>query len=176
MASEELLVLLGFGCNLGDRRAQLREAVQMTRAFLKDVRVSRVCETPALLPENAPAEWNIPFLNCCVAGMSSLPPEELLAHCKEIENALGRENRGVWSPREIDVDVLAIGDLVCTYEALRIPHPHLHKREFVLWPLADVAGDWRYPVGEHKGRTIREIIEATEISMDAITDCGVLGG
>lgn len=153
------LVVLGLGSNLGDRLGYLSAAIaELKPIFLGEVKPSPVYESPALLKPSAPEEWNIPFYNMVIAGKCAFTPVELLKKAKEIEAALGREDRGRWSPREIDIDILAVEEEVIEMNALYIPHPGLLQRDFAYLPFVDILPDWHYPVsGEHCGKTIKEI-------------------
>ena len=127
---------LGLGSNLGDRRANLAKALDLlTHRPLTVERVSPVVESPALLPDDAPADWNLPFLNLAVACESDASPKTLLAWCKEIEQRLGRTPGPRWSPRPMDIDILLWGDEQWLDESLTIPHPGLRERNFVLTPM-----------------------------------------
>ena len=107
--------------------------------------ISTIYETPALLPENAPDWWNRPYLNQVIVmcGNEAVfqAPEALLASVKTIETALGRQDRGRWSPREIDIDILAIEGVSYHSDTLTIPHAEAHKRAFVLQPLCEMWED-----------------------------------
>lgn len=153
------LLILGLGSNIGDRAAHLAAAQAELRAILAAPRASRAYESRAVLPEGAPAEWDMPYLNMAVAGECELAPQEVLQRVKAIEQSLGREHRGYWGPREIDVDILAFGDIVLEGPELTIPHRELLKRDFALLPLCDVAPEWRYPTGEYRGKTAAEIVK-----------------
>lgn len=151
-------VLLGLGSNVGDRHDMLRRAVWLLAPAMSDVLLSNVYESPALLPEGAPAEWNIPFLNMCLSARTDLAPQALFERCKAVEAELGRQARGHWGPREIDIDLLAYGRQCFASESLTIPHPRMLERDFVLLPLCEIAGAWRYPVaGEHEGKSLEQI-------------------
>ena len=127
---------LGLGSNLGERRANLAQALALlARRPLTVERVSPVVESPALLPEGAPPEWNRPYLNLAVACESEAPPQAQRQWCEEIENHLGRMPGPRWSPRPMDIDILLWGDQQMHTESLTIPHPGLAKRSFVLTPL-----------------------------------------
>jgi len=127
---------LGLGSNLGDRRANLAKALDLlTHRPLTVERVSPVVESPAMLPDDAPADWNLPFLNLAVACESDASPKTLLAWCKEIEQRLGRTPGPRWSPRPMDIDILLWGDEQWLDESLTIPHPGLRERNFVLTPM-----------------------------------------
>jgi len=135
---------VGLGANLGRREESIGSAIRMVND-LADVRVSRqsrLMENPAVGgPEDSP-----PFLNAVIEIETSLAPEVLLQHVLSIEHALGRERRQKWAPRTIDLDLLLFGDTVISRPDLRIPHPLMHLREFVLAPLAEIAPRAMHPV------------------------------
>ncbi len=151
-------VALGLGSNVGDRKHHLESAVDMLSDVLEQATTSPIYETTALLPEGAPKEWNRSFLNMVIAGNTTLSPAFLLDYVKELEVQLGRQVRGVWGPREIDIDILAYGDAVIDTPELKIPHPHLLSRDFALKPLSDVAPAWVYPTGAHQGKTAKQLV------------------
>jgi 2-amino-4-hydroxy-6-hydroxymethyldihydropteridine diphosphokinase/dihydropteroate synthase len=153
------MVILGLGSNVGDRLLNLAKAVSIiTKSVLAGVEFSSVYESGAVIKPNSPESWNKPFLNMAIVGETHLSPTELLKEIKIIEKMLGRNDIGVWSPREIDIDILAYGSLSINTEALTIPHKELCKRPFALLPLAEVAPNWQYPTeGAFKGKTAYEI-------------------
>lgn len=153
-------VALGLGTNIGDRLANLREALELLSPVLKKQEHSAIYESAALLPEEADPAWNLPFLNMAVAGYTALTPYQMLTKAKEIERKMGRRQRGRWAPREIDIDILTWEDLILRDTILMIPHLHLLNRAFVLVPLAEVDPYWTYPInGEHFGKTAQELAE-----------------
>ena len=98
------------------------------------------------------------FLNLAVRGKSSLTPEDLLVFVKEVEEAAGRKaGGGRWGPRELDVDILLMGDRVVREPHLVIPHPGLPFRRFCLLPASEIAPEAAVPP---EGRTLRELLEA----------------
>ena len=137
------LLALGLGSNMGDRRAMLRSAVATIEKILTAPTRSQLYETPALLPEGAPADWNRPFLNMVMVGETLLSPLEILEKTQILEQQLGRMARGHWAPREIDIDLLLYGDIQMQTPSLTLPHPHLLNRAFVLWPLAELCPEWQ---------------------------------
>lgn len=152
------MVILGLGSNVGDRKATFVAAINALCDVMGNIRLSSIHETPALLPDNAPAEWDIPFLNMAVCGTCQLSPHELFVRIKAIELQLGRKDRGRWGPREIDIDILAIDDVVVSTPELTIPHKELLNRTFALHPLAELAPDWRWPVQDANfGKTAKEL-------------------
>jgi 2-amino-4-hydroxy-6-hydroxymethyldihydropteridine diphosphokinase len=152
------LIVLGLGSNIGDKLGNLQRAVSELRKIVRNIKISPVYKSDALLPESAPPEWDIHFFNIALSCESNLLPRDLLAAAKAIENNLGRMRRGHWGPREIDIDILAYGGEVVEQEDLAIPHKGLLDRDFALVPFADVAPDWEYPVaGKFYGKTAREL-------------------
>src|SRR5690349_9399359 len=170
-----MIAVLGLGSNVGDRAGYLRAAVNRLSRLLKGARLSRLLEAPALLLPDAPPAWDKPFLNMALCGETMLSPQELMARAKEIERALGRIDRGKWGPREIDIDLLAMEDLVLESEALCVPHRELLNRDFALLPLVELAPDWRYPVpGKYAGWTARDIAADKQFALsDRLRDAGI---
>jgi 2-amino-4-hydroxy-6-hydroxymethyldihydropteridine diphosphokinase len=132
---------LGLGSNVGDRLANLLAAVDLLdRHELIDVMArSSVYETEPvgeLLDQPD-------FYNAVIAVDTDLAPRDLLASCKRVERELGRTQGGPrHGPRPIDVDLLAIDDLVVADEDLVVPHPELSHRRFVLTPLQELAPEF----------------------------------
>ncbi len=126
-------VVLALGSNLGDRETTLREAVSALRAVLDAVRVSPVVETD---PVGGPEQGD--YLNAVVLGRSGAAPRALLDRCRRIEAAHGRQRTERWGSRTLDVDVVAVGDLVASDAELSLPHPRAHERAFVLAPWAEL--------------------------------------
>lgn len=154
------MVILGIGTNLGDRLMHLRQALQAIKKIPNLIvqQVSPVYVSDALLPENAPSSWNIPYLNFAVRCDTTLNPYELLSLLKATEKQLGRSPEKMWGPRVIDIDLLAWDNLIQYDSKLHIPHEHLHERPFALWPLSDVAPHWIYPLpGPFQGKTAIEL-------------------
>jgi dihydropteroate synthase/2-amino-4-hydroxy-6-hydroxymethyldihydropteridine diphosphokinase len=139
-------IYLGLGSNLGDRSHHLKQAITALReAGVVVRRVSPVIETPALLPDDAPWEWNRRYLNLALECDVSVEPSALLEIIHRIQLALGRDNSKRWSPRPIDIDILLWGDDIIETDALTIPHRDLHRRHFVLTPLIALAPQLTIP-------------------------------
>jgi 2-amino-4-hydroxy-6-hydroxymethyldihydropteridine diphosphokinase/dihydropteroate synthase len=155
------MVILGLGSNVGDRFAHLQKALEKIKLIPNLIikQVSPLYVSDALLPENAPSTWNMPFINCAIRCETVLTPEELLNAIKQIEIQLGRPlQKAEWSPRNIDIDILAWDDLTQYDNQLHIPHEYLHERPFAFWPLADIAPFWVYPIaGSLQGKTAVEL-------------------
>lgn len=151
------MILLALGSNLGNREEYLAQARMAMLAYdIEVLAASSLHETPALLPEGAPGDWNIPYLNQVVRVETHHAPQDLLACLKHIEAELGRKPAARWAPREIDIDILSYGDVVHVDEHLVIPHPHMDVRAFVLAPLAEIAPQWRHPIFE---KTAQELLQ-----------------
>ncbi len=111
------------------------------------MRVSLIFETEAIIPEGAPKSWDLPYYNLVVSGKTALSPGAVLSELKQIESSLGRDLQAPrWSPRVIDLDILAWDEKVISQEGLTIPHPELLHRPFLLKLMATLKPDWRYPV------------------------------
>jgi 2-amino-4-hydroxy-6-hydroxymethyldihydropteridine diphosphokinase len=130
---------LGLGSNVGDRRAHLQAAVEGLWAHgIQVLRSSSVYETQPVGEITDQPE----FLNACLHVETSLVPVAVLAGCKALEAALGREVGAGYvrhGPRPIDVDILILGDEPYEADGLRVPHPELANRRFVLVPLLELA-------------------------------------
>jgi 2-amino-4-hydroxy-6-hydroxymethyldihydropteridine diphosphokinase len=135
-------VWLALGSNLGDREGYLRAALEgLKRAGLRLLRQSRVKETEPVGIRDQPR-----FLNQVVEATTTLEPAELLAAIKSLEGELGRIPRARWGPREIDIDILLYGDRIVDQDGLRIPHPELTHRAFLLDLLTEVDPELVDPV------------------------------
>ncbi len=132
---EPHLVFLGLGSNLGDRRKNLEEAI--TRI---DALAETTVQAVASVWETAPVGYldQGPFYNTACRLVTSLDPETLLRRLKQIEAALGREPGPRYGPRLIDIDILLFDEVVSS-GAPALPHPEMHRRSFVLAPLAELA-------------------------------------
>ncbi|MFL6229058.1 MAG: 2-amino-4-hydroxy-6-hydroxymethyldihydropteridine diphosphokinase [Pyrinomonadaceae bacterium] len=137
---------IGLGSNLGDRAGHLLLAVRgMLDAGLAVTRLSSVYETePVEVADAQP-----PYLNM-VAQVSldatGFTPEQMLARLLRVEHALGRRREQFHAARTIDLDLLLYADARSDTDFLRLPHPRLHARRFVLAPLAELAPDATHPV------------------------------
>lgn len=164
------MIIVGLGSNTEDRLQHLNHAIGHLQSILSDLIISPIYESEALLLPDSPESWNTPFLNMVVAGNSHFSPEDLLNRFLDIEHSMGREReRALWSPRTIDIDILAYHDEILTDETLSIPHKGLLSRPFCLYPLCDILPDWRYPVpGEHYQKTASELADELKERSDPL--------
>jgi len=124
---------LGMGSNLGDSHQLLATAIES----LPDRHaVSGLYESA---PVGGPTQDS--YLNLVVEIHTSLEPYELLSACQDLERAARRVRTVRWGPRTLDVDVLLYGELELDEPKLTVPHPRMHERAFVLYPLAELAPD-----------------------------------
>lgn len=144
---------LSLGSNLGDRRANLDEALVRLEAsgLVRVVRRSSLYETAPIGKTDQP--W---FLNLVVEVDTDLPPEDLLDLTQAIERSLGRTRDGRWGPRTLDIDILLYGDMTLQTDRLILPHPEMTHRRFVLEPLVEIARNLILP----DGRAARELLPA----------------
>lgn len=134
---------IGIGSNLGDRRQNCVQAVERLGEVqgCKFVRCSRwyLTSPVGLKDQNR-------FVNGVACLDVEIPARELLARLLFIEAAMGRVRGRKWGPRLIDLDLLLYGMDIVEESDLKVPHPHMHLRRFVLVPLAEVAPDAIHPV------------------------------
>ena len=158
-------VFIGLGTNLGDREAMLRGAVTALReaSAIELTAFSSIYESNPLSggPLDQPC-----FLNAVVALQTSMEPRALLNILKGIEMRFGRTASAVrWASRTLDLDILAYDELITDSPELTLPHPELHRRDFVLRPLSEVAPkEWRHPILQKSvGELLAEIVNPTHL-------------
>ena len=159
-------VYIGLGANVGNRLANLRLALARMQTFARVEAVSRLYETAPVGLQEQP-----PYLNAACRVTTGLEPAALFRFLKNLEAEIGRRPGGPpGGPRPIDLDILLYGERLVDTDGLRIPHPRLAERAFVLAPLCDLAPDLRHPV---LGKTMRELLDAVgEAGVEAIADGG----
>ena len=135
-------IYLSIGSNKGNRYSFIKEALRLIQKDIGEVfLISKIYETKS---------WGFQsddFLNLCVLIKSELIPAELIIKLKNLEEKIGRErNNEKIEAREIDIDILFYSDEIVNQKDLIIPHQRLHLRNFVLYPLNDIAADFIHPI------------------------------
>lgn len=145
-------VYVGIGSNVGDRVHFLAEAVRKMKALSATavIAMSSVYET-----EPVGVRDQDDFLNAALWLRSGIGARQFYQSAKSIEVDVGRVGRERWGPREIDIDILMVADLILDEPQLKIPHPEMANRKFVLQPLVEIAPEVVHPL-LHK--TIRRLL------------------
>lgn len=135
-------VYISFGSNLGEREKNIKRALELIEMDPNIIieEISSIYETEPFGKKDQ--EW---FLNGVVKVRTFHPPQVLLGVLQDIEKRIGRRREKKWGPRKIDLDLLLFDNECIDTKLLKIPHPYLHKRRFVLVPLAEIAQDLFHP-------------------------------
>lgn len=150
------IVHISIGSNIGDRQSNCSDAIK--RMQMKGVSIKKISSMYETEPWGMKKQPK--FINMAIEAETSLLPEELLKTLKDIEKEMGRQDTVKWGPRIIDLDILFYNDIAIEMEHLQIPHPLLHKRDFVLIPLCEIAPDKLHPVLKKTIKQLREDINA----------------
>jgi 2-amino-4-hydroxy-6-hydroxymethyldihydropteridine diphosphokinase len=151
MAGPAATAYLGLGANLGDRLANLRLALRRLQTLARLEEVSSLYETQPQGVTDQPL-----FLNAVCRVATGLEPPALLRFLKNVEWEIGRRPGGqTWGPRPIDLDILLYDNRVVDTPDLKVPHPRLPERAFVLLPLCELAPELRPP---QLRRTMKELL------------------
>ncbi|HBI02190.1 2-amino-4-hydroxy-6-hydroxymethyldihydropteridine diphosphokinase, partial [uncultured Flavobacterium sp.] len=136
-------VILSLGSNLGNRLENIQLAIiSIHNTIATVVKVSSLYETPSWGFESEP------FYNCALVLQTSKGAEQILDEVLQLETKLGRvrNNEEGYLPRIIDIDVITYNEEIINTERLKVPHPHMQNRKFVLLPMRDLNLDWRHPI------------------------------
>ena len=142
-------IVFNLGSNMGDKKDNLDKAsLQIIDNFdLKKVKISKIYESRAMLQKNAPKEWDINFYNISLLGQINIKKYnalKILTKIKQIEKNIGRQDRGRWSPREIDIDILLLGNLKVKIDnILEIPHYDIKNRDFFTKTMEEILPNWQ---------------------------------
>ncbi|MEG2213559.1 MAG: 2-amino-4-hydroxy-6-hydroxymethyldihydropteridine diphosphokinase [Clostridiales bacterium] len=163
-------VWLSLGSNLGDKKTQLSFAIKQLNAH-PDIELGRKSSIYLTLPWGD-IEDQEDYYNAVVEVFTDLSPWELLKELQKIEAAAGRQRRVHWGPRELDIDILMFDESHIQTGELKVPHPYIKDRLFVLIPLAEIVGDMEIPfmgnlqliiknIGD-KQQQVKKIIESAD--------------
>ena len=137
------IIFLSIGSNLGDKSENIKTALKFLELKVGKVKsISSIYETKALGFDGPD------FFNLCLSIQTEYSPEEVLNRLLEIEILMGRvrTNQRKLLSRKIDIDILFYDDEIISSEKLQIPHPRLQNRNFVLYPLIEIAPNLKHPV------------------------------
>jgi len=157
-------IYIGIGSNLGDRRANTAEAVDRITK-IPDTRVVRASSLYESEPLGDAKTW---FVNSVIEIETDLGAESMLKRLKAIEQAMGRKRvKGKrWGSRIIDLDILLSENEVVDKRSLRVPHPEMHKRRFVLMPLAELAPHVVHPgLGQSVSAMLATLKDAKRVTL-----------
>lgn len=149
------IAYIGIGSNLGNRQKNCSRAIEIL--VTKGIVIRKKSSMYEIEP------WGVTdqprFINMVVEVETELEPHELLRTLKDIEREVGRGETFKWGPRIIDLDILLYDDLFLRDNSLQIPHPLMHKRDFVLKPLCEIAPDKIHPLLKVR---IRDLLQRQE--------------
>ena len=143
-------VYLGIGSNLGDRKKNIENSkFRLIENDIKIIQSSSFYETLSWPNSNYPK-----YLNIVLKVRTSFDQLKLLEICKKIEKSLGRKKAPKNSPRECDIDIIDYANKF-TNKGINLPHPEMHKRNFVIFPLFEINKNWVHPISQ---KNIKKII------------------
>ena len=164
MNAELITVYLGLGSNMGDRKENIEKAIDYISQKLRVTEKSSMYDTEPVGNPEQPR-----FLNMVCQVKTMLKAADLLMLAKAIECKLGRMPGKQNSPRPIDIDILLYGDEVINTPKLRIPHPRLTHRAFVLVPLTEIAPTLIHPINR---KTVRELLKELKHGVQGVLKLG----
>ncbi len=152
------LIYLGIGSNLGNRKSNIDKAkFELSKNDIFILRESNIYETLSW-----PNKKNPKFLNIVLKIKTFLPPLKLLKVCKEIEKTLGRKKTAKNAPRQCDIDILDYNSKKMKKDVI-LPHPRMHTRNFVLFPLFEINKNWKHPISKKSIKTLISSLSNKEI-------------
>ena len=164
------IVYIGVGSNVGDRAYMIQSA----RTALNETKGTRVLRSSKVY-ETLPYGYRNQerFLNCVFEAETERNPEELLKMLLAIEKLLKRTRVIHWGPRTIDLDILLYDDWIVNSNSLTIPHKELHKRLFVLTPLADLVPDLVHPIRKISIRAMEQQVKENTSQAGEVAPLGI---
>ena len=154
------IIYLGIGSNLGDRFKNIEKAkISLTENQITIIKSSSYYVTPSWPNRNYPK-----FLNIVLKIKTNLDVINLLNICKKIEKSLGRKKTSKNSPRECDIDILDYNKTNNIEKNINLPHPRMHKRNFVLIPLFEIDKNWIHPRSKQHIKSLILTLSNTDIT------------
>ncbi len=142
--SHKVQCYIGLGSNLEDPRQQVSSAL----AELDQIPETRMLSASSLYRSDPVGPQDQPdFINAVALIETSLEAHPLLDQLQQLEQSHRRVRKQHWGPRTLDLDLLLYGDQLIATERLSVPHPFMHERSFVLWPLAEISPELILPAG-----------------------------
>ncbi len=151
-------VYLGLGSNLcGDQENPAQQLDNAIATLYQHSSITLAAISPYYQSDPVGPAEQPDYINAVTAINTSLSPEALLDTTQAIENQQGRERSTHWGPRTLDIDILLYGNKIINSERLTVPHPHINQRNFVLYPLRDIAPALRFPSGQLLDNAIEQL-------------------
>lgn len=149
------MIAIGFGANLSGKYGSPEDALRECAKMFSDhginiIAASHIWESAPVPISDQP--W---YKNAACIVETALPPHELLKTLNTLEQEAGRIRTVQDAPRVLDLDILAYHNVHITDEMLKLPHPEMHNRAFVLYPLQEIAPDWVHPT---LNKSVQEMI------------------
>lgn len=160
--------LVALGSNVGDRHAILDGAVERLQR-LAEPKTLRVSSRQETLPLGGPDQQDA-FVNAAATFFSELEPSDLLTGLQRIEDRFERRRGERWAERSLDLDLLLYGDEVIRTPHLRVPHPRMTYRRFVLQPAREIAGHWVHPECRMRLDRLWTLLDSHEGDLDVHGD------
>ena len=151
----QVITVLSLGSNVGDRLNYLTLSKTAIQNYLGSILLSsNIYETEPWGIDNQDS-----YLNQVVAVQTSKTPNDLLDNIHLIERELGRIRRVHYGPRTIDIDILYYGERIIDIENLKIPHPHIQKRRFILVPLSEILPQIQHPLLKKTNQELLDMVK-----------------
>ncbi len=158
--------ILLIGSNLGDKAGYMAEARERLRGLGREIAASRLYSSR---PFGGLDQGD--FLNAAISFETDLPPEPLLAEVKAVEREIGRTPSKRWGPREIDIDIALLGDVVFDSDELNIPHSGLLERDFFIVPIIEILPETMDPrTGKRLTEALSEMPEESKTIISIYRD------
>jgi 2-amino-4-hydroxy-6-hydroxymethyldihydropteridine diphosphokinase len=155
------IAFIGIGSNTGDREKACTDAIAAIGSWpgCRAIKISSLYES-----EPWGYEEQGRFINCAVQIETGADAFAVLAFLQDIELRLGKEKAFLWGPRTIDLDLLFFNQEVIDAPGLKVPHPFLHQRRFVLEPLSELAPSWMHPVlNQPVQRLLQQVVDTKKV-------------